>query len=67
MNTIEAMNTYIKNTKMGDNSRYYATISECQAIRNMIWNNKEWTALMLLFEYGMAKGYRMAKKEAARG
>jgi len=59
---VEKMNVYIRNTRMGKTARYCLTIGELQAVYLMIQNGKAFEALEMMFNYGQAKGYRMARR-----
>ena len=62
MSTQEKMQKYIDNTKIRNRVRYSMPLSEAMAMRQ-IGKDDVFQALTLAFEYGMAKGYRAAKKE----
>jgi len=62
---VEKINAYINRTPIGDPSRFQVWTNELMAVRKMIKNGEEVEALVLMFNYGRAKGYRMARR--ARG
>ena len=66
MSTEEKMDAYIQKTKMTDTTRYELNLSEVQAFRRIILSGKMVEALELAFNYGRAKGFRMAKREAPK-
>lgn len=57
------MDAYIQKTKMGDTTRYELSLGELQVMRNILLSGKTVEAFELAFNYGRAKGYRMAKRE----
>lgn len=62
MNTAEKMNRYIQLTKVPGNARYSMLFSEAQALCDMAFDRKVFNAISLAFQYGQAKGYRMARR-----
>lgn len=62
MSEREKMYAYINGTLTGDTSRYEAQTRELMAMHQMIVNGEEFEALLLMFCYGRAKGYRMARR-----
>ena len=67
MSTRERMMAYIQKTKMGNPERYELVLCEMLSVLQLIEQNQLWEAIELCFDYGRAKGYRMAKKEMHRG
>lgn len=63
MSTEEKMDAYIQKTKMRNTTRYELNLGEIQVMRNILLSGKMVEALKLAFNYGRAKGYRMAKRE----
>ena len=62
MSRIEKMEKYIERT--GDlGTMYSLSIVEAQALVE-IWKQNRIEAILLAFNYGRAKGYRAARKEA---
>ena len=66
MSVIDAMNAYIERTHLRNTVRYEITDSELQEINKLLTINR-FNALTLAFNYGLAKGYRMAKRGQRRG
>lgn len=63
MSNLEKMEKYIENTPMKHKNLYSLRLGEIMALYDA--GNKElFRVVCLAFDYGMAKGYRMAKKEA---
>ncbi len=62
MSDVEKMNTYIRNTRMGETADFSLRTRELQAVYLMIQNGKAFEALEMIFNYGRAKGYRMARE-----
>ena len=62
----ETMEKYIQRTKLPNAMRYAMVLQEFEIIYNLIKCGKISEGLNLVYMYGMAKGYRMAKKEAVR-
>lgn len=58
--TIEQIEAYIQKTKMKNKEPYAITYSEYLALSAI---EDQVSVIERAFEYGMAKGYRMAKKE----
>lgn len=58
----EEMNAYIQRTNMENDRRYELSLSECRHVCEMIMDNKIFEAVTLIFDYGKAKGYRMARR-----
>lgn len=68
MNIIRRIETYINRTKFMDAGavcRYSLDHNEITALYEKAESGDIWTAVVLAFKYGQAKGYRLAKKEAA--
>ena len=63
VSVIDAMNAYIERTHLGNTARYEIVDSELQELNKLLTINR-FNALMLAFNYGLAKGYRKAKKGA---
>lgn len=63
MSNKEKMLRYIERTNLGNTHRYQMVLSEIQALYCIIRTGKIFEALELAFDYGMAKGYRMAKNQ----
>lgn len=62
MSNLEKMEKYIENTPMKHKDLYSLRLGEIMALYDA--GNKELLRMVCLaFDYGMAKGYRMAKKE----
>ncbi len=61
MDTIEKIRQYIKKSNAPRNKPYDATIKEVFAMASGMGAVE---AVALAFDYGRAKGYRAAKKEA---
>ena len=59
---IERINTYIQRTGVKNTSRWEFVLTEYTAVLQMIREGKELEALTLIFNYGRAKGYRMARR-----
>ena len=62
MTEIEKIERYIRLTGYKANPKYELTVCEAFALRNKL-NEDTFSALELIFHYGMAKGYRAAKAE----
>ena len=67
MQTQENMRAYIEKTNITNILRYSFNSDDFDVIYEMICRNDLLGALCLLFEYGRAKGYRLAKSELRRG
>lgn len=67
MQTQENMRAYIEKTRIGSRLRNTLYISDMEVIEEMIINGKMFEAILLSFEYGRAKGYRLAKSELRHG
>lgn len=65
MSTEEKMRAYIQRTKIKNAHGYKITSDEIQRLFEIVYNGDIWTAVTLAFNYGQAKGYRLAKKERA--
>ncbi len=65
MSEIEKIQKYIERTKMGDRNGYCMKCGEMLELAS-VTDKKPVDAVVLAFNYGMAKGYRMAKSEARR-
>lgn len=63
----EAMRLYIRRTQMKEKIKYSMRTGEIQAAFDMISRGMVFEAIILIFNYGRAKGYRMAKKELHHG
>ena len=59
---IKKMNRYIKLTKVPQNARYSMVYGEVQALCYMALTGRVFEAIGMAFEYGQAKGYRMARR-----
>lgn len=55
--------TYIKNTKCPENTRYDISSSIWLQLGEMAYSGKVFEALILMKRYAHAKGYRQAKAE----
>lgn len=64
MSAIKKMQSYVDKsfTKRAKTELYGLRLSEMIALRNL-GDSDFWTMLDLAFNYGRAKGYRMAKQE----
>lgn len=67
MSEQEKMVAYIERTKMKNTDRYCLVLSDIQVMYEMVKSGNSFGAFELAFEYGRAKGYRMARKELRRG
>ena len=63
MSELERIRKYIDRTKCRD-GKYDATISEINLFAQLCMEGQPVRAVMLAFNYGRAKGYRKARKEA---
>ena len=63
MSELERIRKYIDKTKCRD-ERYSATISEIDLLARFSVVGHPVEAIILAFDYGRAKGYRAARKEA---
>lgn len=63
MSALQKIKSYVDRTKIKNGKRYGMDTSELLAMRDTAESDLS-GALCLAFEYGMAKGYRAAKKEA---
>ncbi len=59
---VEKMNAYIRNTRMCETASFCLKIGELQTVYRMIQNGKAFEAIEMIFDYGRAKGYRMARR-----
>jgi len=59
---VDKMNAYIRNTRMGDTDGFRLTTKELLAAYRMIEKGEVFEALGLMFNYGRAKGCRMARR-----
>lgn len=66
MPTEEKMKAYINKTKLGNTLPYSMTTQELQLAYEMTVDNRFFEMLGLIFKYGMAKGYRKAKKDMVK-
>lgn len=66
MSVGEKMQAYIEKTKLGDINLYSLTVEELQFAYQMVSANKLFDLICLIFEYGMAKGYRKAQKDMVK-
>ena len=64
MSELERIQRYIGQTAIKNRSRYNIGLSEAMAIRLLAGSGKTMDAISLAFDFGRAKGYRAAKKEA---
>lgn len=60
---MERMKKYIAKTNVPRKTVYDLTIGECEGVAYVVKTQGVYDALMLMFDYGRAKGYRMAKAE----
>lgn len=67
MNTIETMRAYIDRTKIKNAENYCLKMSAIQVMYEIADLQSLCEAFELAFEYGRAKGYRMAKRELKNG
>ena len=65
MSVKEKIHTYISNTKMKRSPDTALGVSEFTEFYNEIRSGNICDTLLLVFSYGVAKGYRMAKKESS--
>lgn len=63
MSELERIRKYIDKTKCRDD-RYDVTISEINLLARFSVDGHPVEAVILAFDYGRAKGYRKARKEA---
>lgn len=63
MSVLQKIQSYISQTTIKNSKRYGMNMSELLAMRETAGDDLS-SALCLAFDYGMAKGYRAAKKEA---
>lgn len=67
MNEIARMERYIENTKLNINNRYFMSTPEAIALAESIRATGDiLDAIVLAFEYGMAKGCRATKAQVRR-
>ena len=65
---LETMEKYIHNTKLPDKKRYDMTYCEMDAIWQFFKRDINfWEVVRITFNFGMAKGYRMALAEIKKG
>lgn len=64
MSELERIQRYIEQTAVKNSGRYNIGLSEAMAIRLLAGSGKTMDAISLAFDFGRAKGYRAAKKEA---
>ena len=65
MSEIEKMKRYIERTKMGRAENYCLVYGEAvELLHTATDTNSIFEIIALAFDYGKAKGYRAAKKEA---
>lgn len=64
MTLIKRMQRYIEKSKLPENARYEIRIAEVSEL-HMLSVEMPIMAVNLAFDYGRAKGYRMAKAEVA--
>ena len=69
METKELIQKYIKRTNISekDSDNYHMTYEEFQCMYNIVRTGDIFGALLLTFEYGRAKGCRLAKRRARHG
>lgn len=63
----EKMVDYINRTKLENVERYTIYTDELDVLYEMMKSGRCYEALILVFMYGRAKGYRMAKNEVKNG
>ena len=63
----QKMIAYIQKTPIRNAIRYEIYIPEIRTLYQMASNGRIYEAFGLAFEYGRAKGYRMAKNEVKNG
>lgn len=63
----QKMIAYIQKTPIKNAIRYEIYIQEIRALYRMASGGRLYEAFGLAFEYGRAKGYRMAKNEVKNG
>lgn len=63
----ERMTAYIGRTKMKNTDYYCLALSEILTMYEIAESGDLYCAFKLAFEYGRAKGYRMARKEKQHG
>lgn len=65
MSEIERMNRYIDKTNIPNALRYNIRLNECTELVHLSQETPMaiWDVIYQAFKYGMAKGYRAAKKE----
>lgn len=66
MHTEEKMNKYIQRTGIKSAERYRLMTDEIQEIYKMFKTGRAVDAIVLAFNYGRAKGYRMALKRGGQ-
>ena len=64
MSNIEKIRRYIELTDVKDGDKYSMRLSDICAIYELINAGTEYGAIAIAFDYGRAKGYRMARAEA---
>ena len=64
MNELEKIEKYIERTKIANKNKYCIYTDEAFALKHLAELNC-YKAIPLAFNYGQAKGYRAAKKEAS--
>lgn len=62
MSTEEKMNKYIQRTGIKGAERYELMLDEVQELCQMLRAGRAFDAIVLAFNYGRAKGYRLASK-----
>lgn len=65
MSVKEKIHTYIRNTKMKRSPDTALGVSELKEFYDEIRSGNICDSVLLAFSYGVAKGYRMAKKESS--
>lgn len=63
MSVIDKINRYIESTRIASAKKCDLVVGEMQAIREIIRRGDTIGAVSLAFDYGVAKGYRLAKRE----